>query len=612
MKKLFTLLAGLVCTLYATAATFTFTSAESVTQTIDGYTVKIEKGGSNNAPAYYDNGLRLYASNTITVSGGNLDKIELTFSMQGSKAYADLTASTGNLVSGGASTSQTDLKTDIWTGSESSVTFTLGASGQRLINKIVVNGNGAEGGNTGGGNENPSGPTEPDSPSLNPDYVYAEPTSATVPSFTVQGAKYSFVSNNIQVSCSKGAITESYFSAHAGFAMTFTATKNIKGLVINGFVKKDFTATADHGKLSYLTPGTDTEANPVIVITDVNSKSVTIDCVKQLRCYNVEVYFDENPEATVSDTPEITLNFDSADAVYESEYSDMIDEPNYSIYLFNAASPIVPYFALDIFPPSRDHLAGTYTWDDLTLGDYTYYVWGYNEEDLTRAEDGEVTITKSGNTYTITGWILCDNGNTYKISFTGPMDFYTDDEYYGQEGGDEIVLSFDSADAVYESEYAEMIGEANYSIFLYNEASPEIPYFALDIYPASKDNLAGTYIGDDWSLGEYTYYVYGYNEEDLTWMEGGEVTITKSGNTYIIKGVIFCDDGYTYIISFTGPMDFYTDDEYYGGGDDAVEEIRIDETAGDTDSPAFDLQGRRVSKSHRGIVIRGGKKVLNK
>ena len=616
MKKLFTLILGLVCTLYATAATFTFTSAESVTQTTDGYTVKIEKGSGNNAPAYYDNGLRLYASNTITISGTNLTNIELTFSMQGSKAYADLTANQGSLVSGGASTSQTDLKTDTWTGNATSVTFTLGASGQRLINKIVVNGDGSEGGNTGGGNENPSGPTDPDSPSLNPDYNYAEPTVVKVPSITVQGAEYTFIDNNIEVSCTKGAITDSYFSAHAGFAMTFTATKNIKGIVINGFVKKDFTATADHGKISYLTPSEDKEANPVVVITDVNSKSVTIDCVKQLRCYNVEVYFDENPEATVSGAPgsgeEITLNFDSADAVYESEYAEMIGEPNYLIFLYNESDPEIPYFALDIYPVSKDDLAGTYTWDDWNLGDYTYYAYGYNEEDVTWIEGGEVTITKSGTNYTISGSILCDNGNTYNISFTGPMDFYTDDGYYGEEGGGEIVLSFDSADAVYESEYAEMIGEANYSIFLYNEASPEIPYFALDIYPASKDNLAGTYTGDDWSLGEYTYYVYGYNEEDLTWMEGGEVTITKSGKTYIIKGVIFCDDGNTYIISFTGEMNFYTDEEYYGGGDDAVEEIRIDETAGDNDAPAFDLQGRRVSKSYKGIVIRGGKKVLNK
>ena len=399
--------------------------------------------------------------------------------MQGTKPYADLTASAGSLQSGGASTSQTDLKTDLWSGDANSVTFTLGGSGQRLIYSIVVNGDGSEGGN--GGNE-PSEPTDPDTPStLDPDYVYADPTAVTVPSMTVQGADYSFISNNILVSCTKGAITDSYFSAHAGFAMTFTATKPIKGIVINGFVKKDFTATTDHGKISYLTPDSDTEANPVVVITDVNSQSITIDCVKQLRCYEVEVYFDENPEATVSG---------------------------------------------------------------------------------------------------------------------------------GAGGGEEITLAFDSAEAVYESEYSEIIGEPNYSIFLYNEKSPEVPYFALDIYPESKDNIVGTYSFSDYSLDFYTYYVFGYSDNDVVWMEDGEVTISKSGDTYTVTGTLLGDDYNIYNISFSGMMPFYTDDEYYGGEDSAVEKV-ADEFY-NTEGPAYDLQGRPVNDNYRGIVVRQGRKTLNR
>ena len=605
MKKLFTLIVGALCCFSAMATTFTFTSAESVTQTTDGYTVKIEKGSGNNAPAYYDNGLRLYASNTITISGTNLTNIELTFSMQGSKAYADLTANPGTLVSGGASTSQTDLKTDTWTGNATSVTFTLGASGQRLINKIVVNGDGSEGGNTGGGNENPSGPTDPDSPSLNPDYNYAEPTVVNVPSTIVQGAEYTFIDNNIEVSCTKGAITDSYFSVHAGFAMTFTATKNIKGIVINGFVKKDFTATADHGKISYLTPAEDKEANPVVVITDVNSKSVTIDCVKQLRCYNVEVYFDENPEATVSGAPgsgeEITLNFDSADAVYESEYAEMIGEPNYLIFLYNESDPEIPYFALDIYPVSKDNLAGTYTWDDWNLGDYTYYAYGYNEEDVTWIEDGEVTITKSGNNYTISGSILCDNGNIYNIYFSGEMSFYTDDEYFTSWH----QLEFDSAEAYYDDEFSEEIGRPNYTVVLFNEANPDFPCFVLDIYPESKDDLTGSYSTEDENLGDYTFYITGEGVENILWGLFGEANITRDGDTYSITASILCEDYDLYTISFTGMMPIYDDSE-----DSTVKDIVVEET--EVESPAYDLQGRPVGKSYRGIVIRGGKKELIK
>lgn len=441
MRKIFIAIAAIaLAAMKVAAATFSFTSAESVSQTADGYTVTIAKGNGNNAPAYYDNGLRLYANNTITISGPDLTGISLTFSMQGQKAYADLKASVGTLVSGGVSTAQTDLKTDEWTGNANSVTFTLGASGQRLINRIVVNGDGSEDKpGEGGDPEVPVGPDTP--PVLDPDYNYAEPTGVSIPDFTVQGDEYSFVSSNIEVSCTKGAITSGYFSAHAGYALTFTAAKPIKGIVINGFVKSGFTATVDHGRISYLTPEEDSEANPVVVITDVDSESVRIDCVKQLRCYSVEVYFDANPEVTVSGGlgtgEEITLSFDSAEAVYESEYSEMIEEENYSIFLFNAASPEVPYFALDIFPASKDDITGTYLWDDLTLGDFTYYIWSFDEADFAWMEEGNVTITKTGDIYTVEGILYGDNTNIYNISFTGEMPIYLDKDYYGD--GDSAV-----------------------------------------------------------------------------------------------------------------------------------------------------------------------------
>ena len=436
--KILTFLTTIVFALSASATTFNFTSEASASQTADGYKVVLDKGSGNNPPAYYTNGMRLYAKNTITVSGGEMTKISLTFAKQGTKEYAGLSASTGNITSGGVSTSDSDLKIDVWTGSSNTVTFTLGDSGQRLIKEIVINGDA-----TGGG-DNPGtpDPSEPDTPSgLDPDFVYPEPTTVLVPPTTVQGDAYSFIYNNIEVACTKGAVTDSYFSAHAGFDMTFTATRPIKGIVINGFVKKGFEATSTSGKISYLTPDEDTTADPVVVLTDVNANTVTISCVKQLRCYNVEVYFDENPEATVSGDGSgssgsaVELVFDSAEAVYESEYAEMIGEENYSVFLYNEAEPELPYFALDLYPAKKDVLAGTYTWDDYTLGDYTYYIWGETDYDIAWADGGTVTISKNGNIYTIVGVIPCDNGKTYSISFNGEMPIYTDDEYYGD--GDE-------------------------------------------------------------------------------------------------------------------------------------------------------------------------------
>lgn len=443
MKKLFTLCLAVVATLGAMASTtFNFTSASDMNQTKDGYTVSLSKASGNNAPAFMeDKGeMRLYAGNTISISGADITTVEVTFSKQGSKDYAGLSASSGQLTSGGVSTANTNKVTDVWTGSASQLTLTLGDKGQRIIYSLTINGDGTGGGST----PEPDQPSEPDYPStLDPSFQYPEPTLIEVPDMTVQGADYHFVGNNVLVSATKGAVTENYFSAHAGFDMTFTATKPIKGLVINGFVKKDFEATVNHGEISYLSPSADKEADPVVVITDVNSTSVTISCVKQLRCYSVEVYFDANPDATVNGGSSgggsigdgTAWTFDVAEAVYESEWTEILGETNYSLYLCNAASYEWPYLCLDLYPAKEGDITGTYTMDDYSLGDATYYQWGDGEDDYYMAIDGTINITKSGNSYTVTGTIMLENYKTYTVSFTGEMDFYTDDEYYG--GGED-------------------------------------------------------------------------------------------------------------------------------------------------------------------------------
>lgn len=445
MKKFFSFLSvAFISILSVNAATFTFSSADDIIQTADGYTLTLSKGSGNNAPFFQTNNnaneMRLYAGNTITVSGQSVKDVRLAFSKQGSKDYASLTASTGTLTSAGASTSNTDIRYDQWKGDTESVTFTVG-TGQRIILQVVVNGDGSEP-DISGPQDGPDTPDTP--PALDPDYQYAEPTAVGTPNKTVQGEAYTFVDYNIQVDCTRGAITGQYFSVHAGFDISFTATQPIKGLVINGMVKKDFEATCDNGKISYLSPDTDSEADPVVVITDIDAKSVTISCSKQLRCYDVEVYFDANPEASVEggssgDTTEVVLTFDSAEAVYESEYVEMIDEENYSIFLFNEESYDYPYLSLDIYPASKDDLSGKYSVADETLGYYTYYQYGESDYDTAWAEEGEITIKCEDDTYTITGWLLCDNNTMYNISFSGYMPIYLDKDYYGDGNGVETI-----------------------------------------------------------------------------------------------------------------------------------------------------------------------------
>ena len=103
---------------------------------------KADKGSGTTAPGY--NPLRLYAKNTITIedSAKPISKIEIVFTKQGSKPYTTtLTADSGTVVSGGASTSGEKPVTDIWTSSTTptkKVVFTLGDSGQRVIKSVKV------------------------------------------------------------------------------------------------------------------------------------------------------------------------------------------------------------------------------------------------------------------------------------------------------------------------------------------------------------------------------------------------------------------------------------------------------------------------------------------
>ncbi|GEM_PF-6720350 len=93
------------------------------------FSILFDKGNSGNSPSYFDSGtaIRAYAKNTITISSSTktISKIEFTFgSSDGSNA---ITAGTGTYSSG------------TWTGSATSVTFTIGGtSGNRRLSRIAI------------------------------------------------------------------------------------------------------------------------------------------------------------------------------------------------------------------------------------------------------------------------------------------------------------------------------------------------------------------------------------------------------------------------------------------------------------------------------------------
>lgn len=318
MKKMF-LLAALCCTISVLAETSFVYNADSheLEQTKDGIKVTIAKGTGSVEPVwkqswneeYNPSDMRLYLGNTITVTSDEaMTSIKMVFakSAASSSDYAGLSASVGDLVSGGTATSNSDWKVDTWTGSAKSVTFTLTGKGQRRIYSLVVNGEALM----------PEVPEEkplPTAADLVSGYDYPEPTEVFPKDTTILKKEYAFIGNNILVHCDMGSIEKeyidpdataekddshpAYFNCNAEYSITFTASQNIKGIAISGYVRKAFNATCDNGHITFMTdPDMEMEAWPAIVITDVNSKSVTLSCPKQFRCYQLKVYFKNNPD----------------------------------------------------------------------------------------------------------------------------------------------------------------------------------------------------------------------------------------------------------------------------------------------------------------------------
>ncbi len=307
MKKIL-FLAALCVALSSMAETAFLYNADSheLTQTKNGITVTIAQGSGTTAPLwkesynedYNPSDMRLYLGNTITVSSSTaLTDIKMVFakSAANNKEYAKLSANVGNLVSGGTAENHSDWKVDSWTGNATSVTFTLTDKGQRRIYSLVVDGEAIL----------PDVPEEkplPTEADLVSDYDYSEPTVVGVPDTTILKKEYAFIENNILVHCDQGSIikatdtTFAYFNCNQDNTITFTASQNIKGIAISGYVRKAFNATCDHGTITFLTnPDYEMEGWPALVITDVNNKSVTLSCPKQFRCYELNVYFKENP-----------------------------------------------------------------------------------------------------------------------------------------------------------------------------------------------------------------------------------------------------------------------------------------------------------------------------
>lgn len=293
---------------------------------------------------------------------------------------------------------------------------------------------------------------------LKDDYVYDEPTTLTATGTPCNNSAYSFIQNNVKVTVSTGAITDTYFGCNAGSTIQFTATKAIKAIVVNGYIKQNFSATASSGDIVYADASEDyVEANPVLAVTDVDSKTLTLSCDKQLRCYSVELYFDENPDVDIDngDSNTGTYNFDyepttpttlniTCDNVDAADYSDYLGYNYSDIYLSNDDL----YIEIGVYAPLVDGTIlapGTYeinsTYEDGTVQaspggdeDYDYptfiatgfkYDEDYNEYYYTIAyylESGTLTVSKEGDMAKFVIEAKSHYGSTIKATFIGNLE----------------------------------------------------------------------------------------------------------------------------------------------------------------------------------------------
>ena len=110
---------------------FTLSSAADVEQ--EGVSVSFATGSGTSDPTWYDAGLRLYASNTITISSSDsITGVSFNWEKQGKKTFNTVTADVGSY------THPSSAGVGSWTGSANTIVFTLGDTGQLQLNTFSV------------------------------------------------------------------------------------------------------------------------------------------------------------------------------------------------------------------------------------------------------------------------------------------------------------------------------------------------------------------------------------------------------------------------------------------------------------------------------------------
>lgn len=269
-----------------------------------------------------------------------------------------------------------------------------------------------------------------------------EPITILAPDTFINKEAYTLQEQGITISVSQGSayaashttynkLGITYFAVQAGYSMTISAEQPIKGIAIDGWVRKDFSASCDQGMLYYLSDDDeDTYGYPVLTVTDVDTTCLTISCDNQLRCFSVEVYFTQNPDAPQGEIMD-TVRFTAVTAQADDYSEDTLysSEGHYSYWLMLAPQDTYPQVWLSLYAAQKGDLSGTYSLYDYNVDEYSYVQYGPQTWDYEYAYDQAFTITKTDNGYHVEGWIIADNDIQYEFVYDGPIQIDLPDDY---------------------------------------------------------------------------------------------------------------------------------------------------------------------------------------
>ena len=203
-------------------------SQETLTSTVDGYTILLEKADATNIPTVNGTAkdLRIYAGGKVTItapSGVNMTALDFTISTQGKKRLSPVTASVGTV--------SQDQGVTTWAGNAHEVCFTVTAggrsdygtddnkAGQFDFTAIVVTADG-EGSGT---DPNPPTPTDPTEPEETTHY-------ASFADFVAAGTGAKGILDGPVSVCYQGGQYMFIKDAKAGYGMIYAAS----GTFVNG------------------------------------------------------------------------------------------------------------------------------------------------------------------------------------------------------------------------------------------------------------------------------------------------------------------------------------------------------------------------------------------